>query len=212
MDTKEIVEKALKGEAYEELVKDLDPDQLIQVKKDIAAGFDKQAVEAKDKVSAIRQETQRLEDKKKALESTPIDVQKQFREEQVTKAKDIFFNTFSLTEEEKTAFEAEFAKVDSGKVDPDFIIKDMKKAYLNLNPDKFIEANKKVQEFEKNAADFNANGAGAPGGGTGGDDDKYTQAARDLHKAWQKQGMNLTLADAQRQIDKGENWNQNKLS
>lgn len=208
METKDIIEKALKGEDYSDLIKEFTPEEVTALNKEIVAKTDEKVQEKKRELAGLTAEKERRE-KNLPPENKP-DVLKQFRDEQVLKAKSKFFSdpNFPLKEEEKIAFEAEFIKMDTGKADADFIIEDMKKAYIALKPEIFIQARERQQEAEKSAADFNANQAGAQNGGGGGDPDKYSEGAKALHKSWTQKGMTgLTLDDAERQISKGENKN-----
>ena len=139
-----------------------------------------------------------------------------FKGEQAQKAKDKFTADpkFSLTPQEKEAFDREYDKVKSDSVDAELIFRDLKKAYFVVKGDELISSRDKVVSLEKNAAEWNAAQAGA-GGGSGGspDNDKYSQAAKDLFQDWRKAGLkNKTLDQAQSLVEKGGNWKNRSLS
>ena len=208
MDIKVIVEKALKGEDYSVDVKDATPEELSQVHlaiKDAASAASKQELE---KIAARRQELERLN--KKNLEES--DFSKKFQNEQLQKAREKFFSNpdYQMTDEQKKDFNDNF-KTD--KIDADMIMSDMKKYYVAQNPDAFIEAKKKTLEFEKNAAQFIAGQAGGNNIISAPDAEKYSKEAKELFASWHKIGItNKTLEDAEKQVKKGPNWKERKLS
>ncbi len=213
MEIKEIVEKALKGEDYQEDIKDFEPENLKNLDLEIGKAAKAEAAAELAKVSGLRKERQRLEtpppEKKEDL------VQSQLRTENIALAKEEFFADarFKLSDEEKVLLEAEFKKLDSGKINPKLILVDLKKAYVAINSDKLLDSQERMQGYEKNAAEFNANMAGGSAGAGSPDESKYSQQAKDLHKTWIKQGLKgKTLDDAQKLADRGENWKDRNLS
>ena len=82
-----------------------------------------------------------------------------------------------------------------------------------LNHDKMLEAQEKLKEMEKGAAQFNAGGANASVHLNGPENDKYSKEAKELYQDWQKAGFkNKTLDDAQKLINSGDKWRERKLS
>lgn len=211
MDYKDIVDKALKGEDYAELTKDFDAVKLREVDLAISKAAKAEAVTELEKVSGIRKERQRLENPPKPEENG----QGQLRVENIQIAKERFFadSKFKMSDEEKVQFEVEFKKLDSGKIAPELILNDLKKAYAVVNSDKLISSGDRIAEFEKNAAQYNADGAGGSGGQGSPDDTKYSQAAKDIHKSWIKAGIKTkSLDDAQKLADRGGDWKERDLS
>ena len=208
MDTKEIVQKALRGEDYSNDVKDFDETQKSNLSLAIRAAVDAEVKTKREELTAITKEKER---RQAQLDNPPKDTKKdtevltQFREEQVLKAKQKFFSDpkFSLNEQEKTELEETFKRLDSGKVDADLIFNDLKKAFAFIKSDSLLTAGDKLKEFEKNAVMFGVQSAKSTTGSGTGDDNKYSEAARDLHNKWNKAGYsNKTLDDAQRIIDR----------
>jgi hypothetical protein len=212
MEIKDIVAKALKGEEYVEDTKDFDATQLKELDLEIGKAAKLESDTELAKVTALRKERQRLETPPQKQEDK---AQNQFRDEQVELAKEKFFTDpkFKLTDEEKAQFESEFKKLDTGKMTPELIVKDMRKAFAVIKSDSLIDSQEKVNEFEKNAAEFNAGQAGGSGGPGSPDESKYSQAAKDLHKSWVKAGLkNKTLDEAQKLADRGGEWRERNLS
>jgi hypothetical protein len=209
MEIKDIVEKALKGEDYSADVEALEPEKVTEFSLELRKAASVASKEELDKVSALRKERARIENPPVKPEDS------QLRTENVQLAKEKFFADpkFKLTDEERTKFESEFKKLDSGKIAPELIIQDLRKAYVAINTDKLLDSQERVSEFEKNAAEFNANMAGGSTGDGSPDISKYSQAAQTLHKSWLKQGIKgKTLDDAQKLIDRGEDWRGRELS
>lgn len=209
---KDIVDKALKGEDYQEEVKDFDETQLKDLDIEIGKAAKVEADSELARVSALRKEKQRLS-------GVPLekkdDVQSQLREENIQLAKEEFFadEKFKLSDDEKVQFDSEFKKLDSGKIAPKLILGDLKKAYASIKSESLLENQDKMTEYERNAALHNADMAGGSGGQGTPDESKFTQAAKDLHKSWLKQGIKgKTLEDAQKLADRGGEWRERNLA
>lgn len=208
MDTKAIVEKALKGEAYQDDIKDFTPEQLVSFNTSV-----KEASRLElEKVSALRKEGQRVEEKNRISDTA---FSEKFRVEQINKAKSRFDSDprFVLSDKEKTSFETEFKKLDDGSYDAELIFNNMKRTFAVVKADDLIDGRAKAAEYEKNAANFNAQMAGGSGFISAADDEKYSQPAKDLYKEWQKAGYkNKTLDQAQKIADGGTKWKDRSLA
>lgn len=135
--------------------------------------FNKYAVEAAkvevDKVSGLREakrvendrvvnakaEADRLEaaakaEREKNQPQTPE--MRQFREEQILKAKNKLFSTVELTDEQKVVVEEKFKRLDSGKIDSDLIYEDFLSSVAAANPQKYMSLSEKQRESERAAA------------------------------------------------------------
>lgn len=211
MDIKEIAKKALAGEDYSTLITEFTPEQHIELSKELRSAGDEEL----KRVSALRQEGRRLETKTPTDDKKTVDVFAQFRTEQVEQAKTkLFSNTkFNLSQEEKALVEEKFKRLDSGKVDKELIYNDFLEAYAAVRSSKLISDSEKSFEFEKNAAQFNAAGAGGTSGMSSPDDAKYSQAAKDLFREFQKAGiMDKSIDDCQKIVSKGKDWKSSRLS
>lgn len=213
MDIKDIVEKALKGESYEDDIKDFDDAKVIELNVALKDAFKTEADTELGRVTALRAEKRRLEGN--PPEKKEVVAQSQLREENITIAKEEFFADakFKLTDDEKVQFEAEFKKLDTGKMSPKLIFADLKKAYASVKSESLLENQDKMTEYEKNAATFMADQGGGSGGQGSPDDSKFSQAAKDLFKSWQKQGIKgKTLEDAEKLASRGGEWRERNLA
>lgn len=197
MDIKDIAKKSFAGEDVSELIKDFTPEQKIELDRETHTIIK----EAKDKelneLTALRKEKARVQ----ALTDTATkDIQEKIRAEQIDKAKAKLVEEFKLKPEDTAKIDEAFKVVDSGKMDADLILVDMRKAFALANSDSLIKAQKDNEAFSRQAAEFNAGGAGSPGsgGGSGEGDKKYSTQAYDLVREAQKQGIALTLDEAER--------------
>lgn len=213
MDNKAIIEKALKGEDYSELVKEYTDEQRAQLNIQIRDAANAEAKASLDRAKALKLEEER---KAKKLNESPDpsnnpalaqeDTAKKLREENIGLAREKFFSdpAFPLNDQEKAAFEEEFNKLDSGKMSPELIIKDMKKAYAVVKSDELISAAQKAADMKRNADFYNAGGAFNQGSQPSPDDAKYSPAARKLYADWAKAGITgKTLEDAERVATQG---------
>jgi len=188
MTTDEILAKVnsgeLSGDALKEAVSALDVEQVVEIKKKISES----ATEEYGKVSAFRQEKQRLEglvnQKKTELESisnppaptatpdTPAatdDSMKQFREEQKQKALNRLKSEYSLNDDTFNKVVENFTKFDSGKIDADHIFDELKGVYAFLNSDTLLataqEKTQREAEAAAQAAQLAGGAQGAPNNG-----------------------------------------------
>ena len=208
MEIKDIVEKALKGEDYSGDVEALEPEKVTEFNLELNKAASAASKAELDKVAALRKERARIET------PTPKTEDSQLRGENVQLAKEEFFADpkFKLSDEEKVQFEAEFKKLDSGKIAPKLIISDLRKAFVVLKGEALLNNQDKMTEWEKHAAELAADQAGGSSGGGSPDESKFSEAAKKLHKSWIKQGLKKSLDDAQKLIDKGDNWKESNLS
>ena len=186
---------SLHGEELTNAVAALEIEEAVELKKKFADA----TREEYGKVSAFRQEKQRLEtlvtERKAELEKatpppiTPTatpetsDVMKQFREEQKQKAIRKFITDYGITEDEKNRILELHAKMDSGKVDADNIYEDLVGVYAFVNKDRLVEAEKERKAREAAAAAAAAQAAGgAPGAPTGIEPPKFSEVTQSLAK------------------------------
>lgn len=102
--------------------------------------------------------------KEKTLERSKQEesFQEKFRKEQVTKATQKFINDFGYTDDaKKAALLAEFTKRDSGALDAENIYADLKRVHVSLNPDLYLELEKKNVQLQKDAEAFAAQASGS---------------------------------------------------
>lgn len=89
--------------------------------------------EAKEKITA---ELKEAEERFNSLKKNTS----QFRQEQIDKAKQKFFSDKGIKPEQQGEYTELFGKLDSGKVDPELIYKDLVRVHAALNADKVEEA------------------------------------------------------------------------
>ena len=209
MDTKVIVEKALKGEDYSKDIEAFTDEQKISLNREIATESDKAAKVALEKVTGLRKAAQAVEAK------TDAAFGEKFAKEQRSIAKEKFFSDpkYALTDAEKAEVEAEFIRRGSESYNVDNLISEYKKAYGAVKADSLISGQEKAREFQKNAEQFNASMANGGGTISQADADKYSPEAKELFKEFQKAGFkNRTLDDAQKLINKGADWRKSDLT
>lgn len=212
MDTKLIVEKALKGEDYSSLIKDMGEDEKSKVILAIRDAADAEAKAKLKEVSGLREAERALKEKK---DGETKDVLETFRKEQLEKAKKKFYSDpdFPLTDTQKTAMEAEIVKRGVISTDSDFILEEFQRIYGYLNIGTLISDKKKAVEGAKNAQKFTSHGAGGQNSGPTGDPDKFSQPVKDLWQKVVESGhVNFTLDDAKRQYEKGRAFGSRSLS
>lgn len=124
---------------------------------------------------------------------------KQFRDEQIIKAKNRLYSNVTLSDEEKTKVEEKFSKLDSGKLDSDLIYEDLLSAVAAANPQKFISLSKEKEEAERAAQEELARQAGGSSSGGGSSEPKkYSDEVVRLSKE-----ANIDLEAAKRQVEQG---------
>lgn len=107
----------------------------------------------------------------------------QFRTEQVDKAKAKLFSTVKLTDEEKAIVLEKFARLDTGKLDADFIYQDLISSVAAANPTKYLELTKSQEENQAEAqAELARQAAAGNAPPAGQDPKKYSEEALSLAK------------------------------
>jgi hypothetical protein len=168
-------------------------------KAELKAKADQEIADTLEKLKGLRAEKNRVNEKVKEGES---EFNQRFRGEQLQKAKAKFIADFNLSDDERASVEESFSKIDSGAIDADLIYSDFKKAFALSNVDSLIEAKKRKEELEKNAADF-------MGESIGGTDVKpvegktYSPEAYDYIKQARKEGISLSLEEAEKYVKQG---------
>lgn len=125
------------------------------------------------------------------------------RNENLEVAKEKFFAETGVKPEDQAKFLEEFKTFDSGAINSDLIVRDMKKTFASLHVDELLEMQKKVNELSANSDEFKAamsssgfQGAGreGPAGGGEGMTPEDLQAAQwagipiEKYKELKKQG------------------------
>jgi hypothetical protein len=185
---KEKIEGALEGKI--ELI-ELNDEELTEFRSQARVLAEKERGEVTGLREAKRAEAERIENLKKEQKEQQENLNKgkqevtQFRSEQIEKAKAKFFAQFPDAEAKKVEIEDKFTRLDTGKIDSDFILKDFVSAYAATDPDGYLSARKKAQELKKNAEDFNAREAGKSGDSTPaeGEPKKYSDETTATAKA-----------------------------
>jgi uncharacterized protein (DUF3084 family) len=140
-------------------------EQEIQSKKEELEKIKEETEDYEKKKMALEEEHKRVlnelkvarEEKNKAKEMEES-FQEKFRKEQLEKAKNKFFSEFEYkSDEEKQMFLDTFNKLDSGSVDADLIYKDLVRAHLYLNPDKYLSLEKNLSKLTNSAESLNIN-------------------------------------------------------
>jgi hypothetical protein len=168
----------------------LTPEQLVEFRK-----------KETEKIVALRQERRRVAEDAASKEK---DFSQRFRNEQLVKAKTRFFAGFSdLKEEDKAKIEAAFAKIDSGHIDADLILGDLRQAYAAVNADSLLATKQHQDEMTRQAAEFNASQATPSGTGQPGEEKKYSDEAIAYVREARQQGVDLTLDEAESTLKRG---------
>ncbi len=188
----------------------------------VSAHLSEEAVKAKTERDAATAEKRRQEDlaakaktdaealakagQQQQQQQQPSSFEQKFRDENISEGFARVFSEMGITkDEDKQGVRDTFKKLDSGAVNVDNIVKDIKKAVLATNPEVFLEAKKKAEEFEKGAEEFNRNSAGNAGGNTK-DEDKgkqYSKEAQDMVRDAARRGTKLNLEEAENYLKNG---------
>lgn len=203
MDTKQLVEKFVKGEISEEQFAEekakLSPEDLVKLEEEAKAA----KPSAVDEIISLRRGANKIV--KEGNED--VSLATKLREENLASAKTQFFTELGIEKEEDIkAFDEGFVKFDSGSVTPENIIKDMRKFYAAEHSDDFFRLNNEKKQREIDAEEFNAQNGGANGSGDGGKEmKKVSKEVQEHMKASAALGFILTPEQAQRQLDLKKN-------
>lgn len=154
-----------------------------------------------ERVERLKQEAATIEDKNKSVVAKPTEnlQMTQFRSEQVEKAKSRLFSEMKLSEEEKVQVLDKFQKLDTGKLDADFIYTDLVSAVAASNPNKFLELTKSQERAEMEAQAEIERQAGSDASKPADfDKSKYSDATLSYAKA-----TGITPDAAERQLRRG---------
>ncbi len=197
MDSKELIEKFVSGEITEEQFETekskLTPEAQEQLKKDAEAKLP----DAVEKLKGVRRGIDKI-----ASEKKPDNISEKLREENYDAALNNVFTELGIDkEEDKTAFREGFKSVDSGSVNVENIVKDMKKYFAGTQSDEYFELKKQQKQREADAEEFNAQNGGANGSGGGNEEGKKaTKEVREYIQAQQKRGRTVTIEQAERAL------------
>lgn len=107
----------------------------------------------------------------------------QFRTEQVDKAKAKLFSTVKLTDEEKAVVLEKFTRLDTGKLDADFIYNDLISSVAAANPTKYLQLTQGQEQAQAEAqAELERQAAAGHAPPPGKDQKKYSDEALSLAK------------------------------
>jgi hypothetical protein len=189
------IKEALEGKIK---LEELSDEELSEFRKQARELAEKEKSEVTGLREAKRAEQERVEKLKKEADEvsnkknqTENDLNKgkdeitQFRKEQITKAREKFLATFPDAKEKIAEIEDKFSRLDSGKIDSDFIYSDFVSAYAASDPDGYLSSRQKAEELKRNAEKLNASEAGhssskpADGSENKKFDEKTTQVAKE---------------------------------
>lgn len=161
-----------------------------------------------ERIEKLKAEADKIEEDIQQKKNTPPEGEEkptnpemtQFRSEQIEKAKNRLFSEMSFSEEEKKVILEKFERLDSGKLDSDFIYLDLVSALAAANPEKFLTLKKKADEEERIAQEEIERQASGEGGNPPQEGEKkvFSDEVIALSK---KAG--ITNEAAQKQIDSG---------
>ena len=218
METKEIVERVLKGEDYSVLVKEVPAEKQPEILLAVRDALDSQV---KTKVGDVKKATEDLISVRKGIDDIKAkqnadipNVLESFKKEQIEKAKRKFFSDprYPVTAEQRIQIENELTSKGITSTDADFVFDEIKKVYGSLNVDTLIAEREKAAKGVQGANKFTTGQAGASNSGPSGDPDKYSKGVRDLWEAVVASGhKNFTLDQAKGLFEKGRNFASNKL-
>lgn len=189
--------------------------------KQVTAHLTEEAVKAKGERDAATAEKRRQEDlavKAKAdadlaakggqqqQQQAATTFEEKFRNENISEGFARVFSDMGIEkDEDKQGVRDLFKKIDSGAVNVDNIVKDIRKAAVAFNPDTYVEAVKQVKDFQKDADDFNKSQASNAGGNTRNEDTgkQYSKEAQDMVRDAARRGQKLSLDDADNYVSKG---------
>lgn len=167
----------------------------------------KKEEEARDAARAAKRQQEELaEDARKRTEAGNLSFEQRMRKENSDKALNQIYKDLGVEkEEEKEAIKKEFEARKPESVTVENLVLEARKAAASAFPDKFIGAFKALQDRKAGAADFNSSNAGSFGGSEDEDEDtkKYSKEAKQVQADAKKQGVDISLDDAQAYVDEG---------
>jgi hypothetical protein len=196
MDTKELVDKFVKGEITDEQFDaekaKLSPEDLVKLNKEAESKLP----DAVEKLKGVRRGIDKISAEKDASLATKL------REENLASAKSEFFKKFGIEKtEDQASFMEGFKKFDSGNVTTDNIIKDMRAYYASSNADELLSLKEKQKEREIEAEEFNAKNGGSNSSGGGVDTaKKVSKEVKFLMEASAKAGRPMSAEQAERAL------------
>lgn len=199
IDINKIVDGDLTEDQIKEVEAKLSETSRTQLRELLAIKSQRRAEEerlqkAQDENKAAAEAAQKNREEEEARIAAARKSADQFRLEQILKAETKFFNDYKIPVEEQTTIRDLFHKLDSGKVDPDFIYQDFISAFAARNSGQLLEAQKIKLDMERQAAEAEAQGAAGTGGGGSGDPNpsKFSKETQELAK---KSNIPLEAAD-----------------
>ena len=182
-----------------------------EVRKQISA----KSREELTKISALRKEGKRLEDKNKPPEQRPADethpaddksnYAATLRKENLETAFDGFFKEFGVPAEEREHYRDIFKQNDDGSVSVERIKTVLKRIYATEHSDELLAIRDRHEALVSGAEEFSADHAGAPGGAGpgGGDEEKYSPEVMNWVKESRKQGVMISPDAAKKVLERG---------
>jgi hypothetical protein len=218
METKEIVERVLKGEDYSVLVKEVPAEKQPEILLAVRDALDSQVkglkVDVKKSTEDLIGVRKGIEDIRAKGEAKIPDVLESFKKEQIEKAKRKFFSDprYPVSAEQRIQIENELTAKGITSTDADFVFDEIKKVYGSLNVDTLVAEREKAAKGAQGAVKFTTGQAGGSNTGPSGDPDKYSKGVRDLWEAVVASGhRNFTLDQAKTQFEKGAGYKNRKL-
>lgn len=126
---------------------------LLESKKAEIADYDSKKEALNSELKRVQADIAAAKEERRAKESS---FQEKLRNENLDVAKAKFFSKFDYKQEDQAKFLEIFKTFDSQAVSPDLIYRDMMKAHVASNPEKYVEFEEKIKHFSKNADEFAA--------------------------------------------------------
>jgi hypothetical protein len=173
-----------------------------EVRAKVKAAADKEF----ERLEGLRKESKRVDEKIHPTGGT--DYAATLRHENIQKAAQRLFSTFSIPAEDQQRYLDAFENDAKGKthVDTELIFSDFKRIFAAEHSDEALAALETVANMERGADEFNAGTGGAPGGageGGGSGEKRNDPTVLEYVKEAAKQGRKLSYDDAKKVLDRG---------
>jgi len=204
METKQLVEKFINGEITEEEFNTetdkLSPEEKIKLDEEAKAKLP----DAVQKLIGVRRGISKISEKGNQDDSS---LATKMRTENLTAAEQQIFNDLGIEkDEDKISFKDGFKKFDSGSVNVENIVKDMRAYYASTKSDEYFDLKKRQKKSEEEAEDYNAQNAGANGSSAGGAETKKpSKEVKDVMEQFRRMGRTVTPEFAQKALDGARN-------
>lgn len=136
----------------------------LESKKSELADYDSKKEATEAELRRVQADLARAREERRTKD---ISFQEKLRNENIEAAKAKFFSKFEYKPEDQAKFLEQFGKFDSQAVNVDLIYKDMIKAHVASNPEKYVEYEEKIKTFSKNSDEFNSGASSSAFAGAG---------------------------------------------